>query len=207
MLSRLTEAMSLSTTASPPPELEEGLLPHDGDGYDANDDDGASFDVVSLDEEGFPSQVPVEDGSPNGSEKSSFAADFYNCGTNFSSLLSLPEDNGHRDSIPSGKKLKQANLFQIWGFKRNDTVSSVESEPNQGGYRDDGGDGSVFSERKIVKPGNRGSISRDKGKVFENSNSSRKRNNSHGEENRVPRTCPFYKKLPGEMNFLLFILI
>ncbi|XP_061336906.1 DNA cross-link repair protein SNM1 [Gastrolobium bilobum] len=197
--------MQLSTTAgaaSPPPALEEERLPHDGEGYDLNED-GAPISVVSLDDEGFPSQVLGEDGSPNGSvtasEKGSFAADFYRGGTDWSSLLS-PEDQSDRDfardSVPSEKKLKQANLFQIWGFKRNETVGSVESEPNQSCNCDDGGEGGASSERKIVKPENWGSILRDTGKVFENPKFSRKRKDSHG-ESRVTRACPFYKKIPG----------
>jgi len=181
--------MSFPTAASFPPALEAGTLHHDdGDSYNVNDDD-ASFDAIPLDDEGFPSQqLPIE------SEKSSFAADFYRSGSDYSSLLT-PE----RDSLSSGKKLKQANLFQIWGFKRN-----VEFEsPNQGGYREEVGEGSVSSEKKSVKSGNWGSILRDKGKVVENSKSSGKRKSFHG-ENRVTRSCPFYKKMPGEMKFLLF---
>ncbi|KAK7336200.1 hypothetical protein VNO77_16734 [Canavalia gladiata] len=163
--------MPLSTT--------EERLPHDGDVYDVNDD-GA----VSMDEEGFPSQVLGEDGSETASDKSSFAADFYHCGTDWSSLL-LPDDNRHSDlARDSGKKLKQANLFQIWGFKRNDTA---ESASNQSSYCDEG---------KIVKPGNWGSILRDTGKEVEKPKSSRKRKESGG-ENRVTRACPFYKKIPG----------
>ncbi|CAL0313417.1 unnamed protein product [Lupinus luteus] len=50
-------------------------------------------------------------------------------------------DEDHRDKdlatdlVSSGKKLKQANLFEIWGFGRNIAVESVssvsvESKPN-----------------------------------------------------------------------------
>lgn len=200
------------STASPPPELEDGCSRHDGDRYDINDD-GASSDAFLLDDEGFPSQLPGEDASPNESEKSSFAADFYRSGSDCSSLLS-PDVNRHRDltltftpdSLSSGKKLKQANLFQIWGFKRNVEIGSVEFESKQGGYCGDIGEGSVSSEKKkIVTPGSWGSILGHKGKVIEKSNSSSKRKSFHG-ENRVTRSCPFYKKMPGEMEFLLFYL-
>ncbi|KAG4951125.1 DNA cross-link repair protein SNM1 [Glycine max] len=176
--------MTLSTAPSPPPALEEEPLPHDGDDYDG---------IVSLDDEGFPSQFPE---SGTASEKSSFAADFYRSGTDWSSLLLSLEDSKQSDlAQDSGKKMKQANLFQIWGFKRNDAIGSVESGPSKSGCCDDGG-GS--SERKIVKPENRCSIFPDTGKEFENAKSSRKRKGSCG-ENRVTRSCPFYKKMPGTM--------
>eukprot|EP00256_Glycine_max_P068256 XP_025982851.1 DNA cross-link repair protein SNM1-like [Glycine max] len=71
--------------------------------------------------------------------------------------------------------MKQVNLFQIWGFKRNDVVGSVESSSGHSGYCEEGG-GS--SERKIVKPENCGSILHHTGKEFENTKSSRKRKGS-----------------------------
>ncbi|QCD97263.1 benzoate 4-monooxygenase [Vigna unguiculata] len=184
--------MALSTDASPPPSLGDEPLPQDGYGYDVNDDDGASFGVVSLDDEGFPSQLP---GSETPSEKSSFTADFYRCGTDWSSLMLLDDKNDRHIGFErdSGKKMKQANLFQIWGFKRNDAVGSVESGPSMSVYSDKGGSS---SERKIVKPGNWGSILRDGGKDSENTKSLRKRKGFSG-ENRVTRSCPFYKKIPG----------
>ncbi|KAL1352519.1 hypothetical protein HN51_016514 [Arachis hypogaea] len=193
---------------SVPPALEENPSPQDGDGYGVIDIPG----VVSLDEEGFPSQIPYEDSPPNtagersatSAGKSSFAADFYSCGADWSSLLS-PEDRRHSGgfgSVHSAKKLKQANLFQVWGFKRNgaaesDSASSIEScKPNQCDSFTGGGESVGSSERKIVKPENLGSILRDTGKEFEKSKSSHKRKESR-EEVRVTRTCPFYKKIPG----------
>ncbi|WVZ08687.1 hypothetical protein V8G54_022033 [Vigna mungo] len=184
--------MALSTDASPPPSLGEEPLPHDGNGYDLNDDDGASFGDVSLDDEGFPSQLP---GSETPSKKSSFTADFYRCGTDWSSLM-LQDDKNNRHSDferDSGKKMKQANLFQIWGFKRSDVVGLVESGPSLSVYSDKGGSS---SERKIVKRGNWGSISRNGGKESENTTSLPKRKRFSG-ENRATRSCPFYKKIPG----------
>ncbi|KAH1194262.1 DNA cross-link repair protein SNM1 [Glycine max] len=81
------------------------------------------------------------------------------------------------DDKDKGKKMKQVNLFQIWGFKRNDVVGSVESSSGHSGYCEEGG-GS--SERKIVKPENCGSILHHTGKEFENTKSSRKRKGSGG---------------------------
>nr|XP_007161798.1 hypothetical protein PHAVU_001G099000g [Phaseolus vulgaris]ESW33792.1 hypothetical protein PHAVU_001G099000g [Phaseolus vulgaris] len=183
--------MVLSTDASPPPALGDEPLPLDGDGYDLNDDDVASSGVVSLDDEGFPSQLS---GSETPSGKSSFTDDFYRCGTDWSSLLLLEDKNNRQiDFERSGKKMKQTNLFQIWGFKRNDAVGSVESGPSLSVYSDEGGSS---SENKIVKPGNWGSILRDRGKESENTKSLRKRKGFSG-ENRVTRSCPFYKKIPG----------
>ncbi|MED6183546.1 hypothetical protein PIB30_038859 [Stylosanthes scabra] len=164
-----------SARASPPPAVEEDPSPQHGDSYDVIDD--PSF--VSLDDEGFPSQIPYEDAPPNVvSYTSSFAADFYRCGADWSSLLSL-EDCRHSDSFdsaPSVKKLKQANLFQVWGFKRNgavesDSASSIEScKPKRSDSFTDGGQSDCSSERKIVKPKNFGSILRDKRKSSRNQN-------------------------------------
>ncbi|CAL0313416.1 unnamed protein product [Lupinus luteus] len=182
------EAMALS---------EEERLPHNDEGYDLNDDN-ASLGVVSMDDEGFPSQVHyvIKDATKNRngersetvSKKSGFVASFYSCGTDFSSLMLFPED--HRD-----KDLARdlANLFEIWGFGRNIAVESVstvsvESKPNQ----------NSGCERMIVRTENRGLILRDIGKVFEKSKPSRKRKDSNCDgKTRVKRACPFYKKMQG----------
>ncbi|MED6120476.1 hypothetical protein PIB30_021145 [Stylosanthes scabra] len=188
-------------TSPPPPPLEEDPSPQHGDSYGVIDDP----DILSLDDEGFPSQIPYEDAPPNAAgDTSGFAADFYRCGADWSSLLS-PEDRRHSggfDSAPSAKKLKQANLFQVWGFKRNggvesDSASSIEScKPKRSDFFTGGGESVGCSERKIVKLENLGLILRDNGKKFEKSKSSHKRKESH-EGVRVTRTCPFYKKIPG----------
>ena len=190
--------------------MEEELFPHDNNG------DDASSDFVSLDEEGFPSQVPddvpnrIDEGSEMASGKSSFATDFYRCGTDWSCLL-LPEDSGRRldyegrdfkrDSKSSEKKLKQANLFQIWGFKRNDASESVsashgDSEFEKSGFFDDGDEG-----KKNAKAENWGSILDDNQTDLGNSRLIRKRKHTH-EDNRTVRACPFYKKMPGESSFI-----
>ncbi|OIV89756.1 hypothetical protein TanjilG_02888 [Lupinus angustifolius] len=184
-------------TDSPSLALEEDHLPHNDDDYDLNDD-GASLGIVSMDDEGFPSQLhcDIEDVTKYRNEerletvsgKSGFAADFYSCGTDFSSLMLIPEDQRDkdlaRDLVSSGKKLKQANLFEIWGFGRNVGVESVstafvESKPSQNGG----------CERKIVRTENRGLILRDTGKEFEKSKPSQKRKDSNcNGKTRVKRT-------------------
>lgn len=206
--------MPLFAEATAPPPLEEEvgqedeLFPHEG--FDAKDDDALSG-VVLLDEEGFPSQLAGEDDAQIGTDersettptKSHFAADFYRCGTDWSCLL-LPEDCSSsidikrrdlfRDPIHSGKKLKQANLLQIWGFKKNcidDSVStsSVDSKHHRSGEFDDGDEGC------------RGSISRSIQVDSVKSQPFRKRKNTHN-VNRPSPACPFYKKIPGKSSYI-----
>ncbi|KAK9272293.1 hypothetical protein L1049_002664 [Liquidambar formosana] len=91
-----------------------------------------------LDDNGFPSfesedqhdDNDVENGRDNGNgngieaEEESFASDFYRCGTDWSSLLleqcsnnneSKRKKNSENDAPSSERKLKQTDLFQMWG--------------------------------------------------------------------------------------------
>ncbi|KAE9586529.1 hypothetical protein Lal_00044638 [Lupinus albus] len=203
------EEMALYSSApigSPPLTSEQDRSLHNDDGYDLNDD-GVSLGVVSMDDEGFPSQLPCdiedatnyrnEERSETVSEKSGFAADFYSCGTDFSSLMLFPEDHRHKDLAPylvsSGKKLKQANLLEIWGLGRKFSVESVSTVSVQSKPSENDG-----CERKIVRTENRGSILIDTGNEFEKSKPYRKRKDSNCDgKTRITRGCPFYKKMPG----------
>ena len=78
---------------------------------------------ICLNENEFSlSQSNEEEGEehslPEGLIKSSFAADFYQSGTDWSSL----RVNSSSDPM----KLKQTNLFQMWGLKRHRGVGEEE---------------------------------------------------------------------------------
>ncbi|KAI4348406.1 hypothetical protein L6164_009133 [Bauhinia variegata] len=185
---------------------------------EGEDDYDASTCVVLLDEEGFPSQAVDEDNEQNESDdglkmvsgKSSFAADFYQCGTDWSCLLSAEDCSSSigikrrdfvGDPIASGRKLKQVNLFQMWGFKKNGTdesvtPSSINSKLNQSVYYDDGNEDGFPFNKKTAKLENWGSISRNTQTDFEKSKPSRKRKNSYN-DNLGSRACPSYKKIAG----------
>lgn len=184
-------------------EEEENSFALDFNHYDA------LSDVVLLDDEGFPSQLAGDDNAPNETQegpensprKSDFAAEFYRCGTDWSSLFSpegcsssgdIKKLDLFRDPIHSGKKLKQANLLQIWGFQKNCTDESVrDCDEDEGG---------AISGKKNVQRQSWGSISRNVVTDSVKSKSSRKRKNFHNIDRPSP-ACPFYKKIPGEFYF------
>ncbi|KAI9121646.1 hypothetical protein K1719_008679 [Acacia pycnantha] len=214
--------MPLLAEASAPPltaqEEEEELFPHNGYGCGAASvtDEDALSGVVLLNEEGFPLELAGEDDAQeeaDGSEKppgkSEFSSDFYRCGADWSCLLSEDcsgsvdlkrRDLAHDPTIPPEKKLKQANLFQIWGMKNSGddsfSVSSIDHKQNQGGNIDGGDGGGILSDKKNVKAKIWGSISRDVQTHSVKSKPFRKRMNTR-DVNRPSPACPFYKKIPG----------
>ncbi|KAE9446114.1 hypothetical protein C3L33_22068, partial [Rhododendron williamsianum] len=156
-----------------------------------------------------------------GTNSSSFASDFYSCGTDCSSLLSYEEGNDDQkkmDIDPKAiRKLKQTNLFQMWGAR--DKLPDCEA--------DDKGSGSSIrypSNKKmkgLLSDGSSNTTNDDKKNAFlhlRNSSSSSSSSigakskstgrvgsgwttvasNSGGVADRQrPRVCPFYKKIPG----------
>jgi DNA cross-link repair 1A protein len=114
---------------------------------------------IPLDDNGFPSfQLLSSDPQPLGQnnassiknqpsqphhqgEGDSFASDFYRCGTDCSSLLLLQNhhDDTNRDGTDyvnprngnpnSERKLKQANLFQMWGMEKKPHLPLPNSQP------------------------------------------------------------------------------
>ncbi|KAK9117749.1 hypothetical protein Sjap_016696 [Stephania japonica] len=152
-------------------------------------------EAISVDEEGFPSlQLPSEkDGSIEVAEDS-FASDFYRCGTDWSCLVETTDKSSENHSHHHHqKKLKQTNLFQMWGFNKVedtnvDSTSALRS-PNEAN--------AIYNTKKKnnSKRPMLGSIHQnDK----ENHNAPRlgpAMNPRIGDSKR--RACPFYKKIPG----------
>ncbi|KAK9669803.1 hypothetical protein RND81_13G155200 [Saponaria officinalis] len=139
---------------------------------------------ISLDENGFPKHSEFEDKHPNlvgenssGSSKDgSFAAEFYRCGTDWSTLSS--KEDGKCDS---NKKMKQTNLFQMWGIKnRMDFDEENENVTRFGGNLGFHLNGSSSSFDNRV-----GGLNDSLDVV------------SSVVEKRKARPCPFYKKIPG----------
>ncbi|KAK1270792.1 DNA cross-link repair protein SNM1 [Acorus gramineus] len=117
-----------------------------------------------LDEDGFPrvsfsDEEAVDRTVGDDSERESFASEFYRSGTEWSCLIDSKE-----------KKLVQADLFRMWGFKRPSQVQEGSSSrvSSKKMRRSGGGD-------RSIGPAKKGSV---------------------GGNNR-PRICPFYKKIPG----------
>lgn len=125
-------------------------------GIDYNDDWG---DNEWLDDE--------EEGEEEGGGES-FAADFYRCGTNWSCLL--PDGDANSNYSGNATKLKQANLWEMWGLKKPllspSPSSSLSAPPHK--------------KIKIEEPCKR------------NCQNTKPPPNHNG-----PRLCPFYKKIPG----------
>ncbi|CAK9166191.1 unnamed protein product [Ilex paraguariensis] len=124
-------------------------------------------------------------------EQYSFASDFYRCGTDWSCLLfqndninrysnnngeedhkNLPNSNPMSMSMSMAKdnkkrKLIQANLFQIWGFQKDNNIKSS----NNGGDDFDTSAGYGNSINEVAS--------------------------HHHHQQHRPRFCSFYKKIPG----------
>ncbi|XP_073006615.1 DNA cross-link repair protein SNM1 isoform X2 [Typha latifolia] len=143
-----------------------------------------------LDENGFPiasSSSSDEVGGDDGDDHpgntaisesfvgtSSFSADFYRSGTDWSSLVEAGEE---------GKRgLVQRSLFQMWGIKKpkKEEVGSGSRASSMGRKRRKTAVGSAADKDRVDQK----VLPRSKRKGFE-TRSGR------------PRICPFYKKLPG----------
>ncbi|XP_043723364.1 DNA cross-link repair protein SNM1 isoform X1 [Telopea speciosissima] len=131
-----------------------------------------SFQLVSEEEEETRENNGVEDPSV-GTSQEGFASDFYRSGTDWSCLL---ERNPQKQ-----KRLKQADLFQVWGFKKTTGSNS----------------GSKVSSLPLREKNTMQSISPERLNDHMNSKvpSFGKMSNRGGDNSR--RICPFYKKIPG----------
>uniref|UniRef100_A0A7N0VMX7 DNA repair metallo-beta-lactamase domain-containing protein n=1 Tax=Kalanchoe fedtschenkoi TaxID=63787 RepID=A0A7N0VMX7_KALFE len=164
-----------------------------------NEDDVVDYPPPLLDENGFPipDDPPInESGTESGvfvdgvvemeaGDSEGFAADFYRCGSDWSSLLPsegkrLGKRQGEAfpDCEGTERKMKQKDLFQMWGLSRKQQQTTAPA-PIPG------------KRMKTVKPGE---TSADSAKP---QSFSRRRKSSFGSSEGQPRSCPFYKKMPG----------
>lgn len=201
---------------------------------DYDDESHSPSKILQLDDNGFPSSHPppglkhhdynIEFDTnqttqiEQGTNSSSFASDFYSCGTDCSSLLSYEEGNDDQkkmDIDPKAmRKLKQTNLFQMWGARNK--LPDCEA--------DDKGSGSSIrypnnkKMKGLLSDGSSNTTNDNKKNAFlhiRNSSSSigakskstdRVASNSGGVADRQrPRVCPFYKKIPGSLSLGSYI--
>lgn len=150
---------------------------------DEDDDEGFvsrfNDDVEDEEEEGFSFYDDVEE-----EEEEGFASEFYKAGSDWSCLVT-----------PENKKMKQADLFQIWGLQK------ISPETKQKTKQTD-----LFQIWGLQKPSpSTSSASSSSAKKTTTSLGKRLRNSSLANDS--PRQCPFYKKLPGLTLLLLLLLL
>ncbi|CAH8360946.1 unnamed protein product [Eruca vesicaria subsp. sativa] len=142
-----------------------------GSGFnDGFEEEGFSFydDVVVVEEEGF-------------------ASDFYKAGSDWSCLLG--EEDEETDKVtPESKKMKQTNLFDVWGLEKFTPVTNKKKTTKQT---------DLFQVWGLQKPSPSTSTSPASSSAMKTSSGSRKRFRDSPLGNDTPRQCPFYKKLPG----------
>ncbi|TKW04151.1 hypothetical protein SEVIR_7G090400v4 [Setaria viridis] len=154
---------------------------------------------ADLDDNGFPSlpSPPATAGSTSG-----FAEDFYRSGTDWSSLRDPPPRRppegppGVKAKEKEGASLVQSSLFQAWGIERprREGGGAGHSSPVQK---------SLFQTWGIERPKREGVGAGDPcpSPIRSGSWSGRKRQRGGPGQAAPaamnPRTCPFYKKIPG----------
>lgn len=159
---------------------------------DEEDEDwfGSRFNdgVNEEEEEGF---VFYDDVGEN-EEEEGFASDFYKAGSDWSCLV---EDEETVCSSEKNKKMKQANLFQIWGLQENSPDTTKKMKQTD-----------LFQSWGLQKPSPFTSPASNSSKKTTSTLGKRRRDSSFGNDS--PRPCPFYKKLPGlSLFFIAFIYI
>lgn len=160
---------------------------------------------VLLDDNGFPlmgvSNEDDEEGneSISGQIDESFASDFYCSGTDWSCLL--PENGGdyhgevscdEKPPISSEKKLKQADLFQMWGLgkKKQRLINPQDQRTALSSFLLP-----PSNTDKILKTANFATFPEKTSPSHALSTDIRKR--VRGPPQNGNRHCPFYKKIPG----------
>ncbi|GMP29938.1 hypothetical protein CsSME_00004837 [Camellia sinensis var. sinensis] len=151
-------------------------------------------------------------------EDSSFASDFYGCGTDWSSLLEnhKPTTNNHPNAtmLGLGRRLKQTNLFQMWGWgspnnnNNHDVVDDNHHPPPNKKIKSMFSTGSPSSTTISKMKSNTNTNTNTNININKKSKTSSITNTSSGFANKQqqqqqqqqqqrPRLCPFYKKIPG----------
>lgn len=162
--------------------------------------DFAEEPSISLDENGFPQspfndetveeerKIDLHNDNASGcSEDGSFAAEFYNSGSDWSSLI-LQDD-----SPSNSKKLKQTNLLQMWGIKRKNNGKEEDNEKNKKMNKDKETETHIGV---LVKKDSNSTPSRGVNKSLEIGSTVSQKRKSIWSNGQV-RSCPFYKKIPG----------
>ncbi|KAK2968835.1 hypothetical protein RJ640_028228 [Escallonia rubra] len=134
-------------------------------------------------------------------EEASFATDFYSCGTDWSALLhdvdnitSTPitstsivnVDNHHRHHHSNNKRLKQTNLFQLWGFSNSISDAALATNHRL-----------PHTCTPTPPPPNKKMKSALLFPTSSSTNATPSISGSGLVHQQRPLVCPFYKKIPG----------
>ena len=158
---------------------------------------------ADLDDNGFP-DLPSSPAAAT-TTSSGFAEDFYRSGTDWSSLRAPPPRRppegaaGVKAKGKEGGSLVQSSLFQAWGIERPRREEGAGAGDSSLVQR------SLFQAWGIERPKREGGGAGDASTSPSRSGSwsGRKRRRGGPEEEVAaaamnPRTCPFYKKIPGK---------
>lgn len=161
----------------------------DNDGFGSRFNDG--FGEEGEEEEGFSfyDDVVIE------GEEEGFASDFYKAGSDWSCLLEEVEEE---IITPESKKMKQADLFQVWGLQKS-TPPQTKKKTKTTKQTD------LFQVWGLQKPSlstTSPSSSSSSKKTTTTASGKRLRESSPWATDTPPRQCPFYKKLPGLFTLL-----
>ncbi|KAG7563640.1 DNA repair metallo-beta-lactamase [Arabidopsis suecica] len=145
----------------------------DEDWFGSRFNDGVNEE--EEEEEGFVFYDDVEENE----EGEGFASDFYKAGSDWSCLVEDEEV-----STSEKKKMKQSNLFQIWGLQENSPDTTKKMKQTD-----------LFQSWGLQKPSPFTSPASNSAKKATSALGKRRRDSSFSNDS--PRPCPFYKKLPG----------
>jgi DNA cross-link repair 1A protein len=162
---------------------------------------------ADLDDNGFPS---LPSPTAAGGSSSGFAEDFYRSGTDWSSLRGPPPWRppegrpGVKAKEKEGASLVQSSLFRAWGIERppREGGGAGHSSPVQK---------SLFQAWGIERPKREGFGAGDPSPSPSHSGSWSGRKRQRGGPGEAapaalnPRTCPFYKKIPGNGHAVIWL--